>query len=119
MSRAFKHVRRCVAMVGVAAGLCVPVALVAAPAASATSFCGGYVMSPGGSCSTANATNASVVQGSGDHSVCVALAPYGPIRCSGGPGQLVVNNYGTVLHATPWISNNAPGNTTVLSGDFF
>lgn len=53
-----------------------------------------------------------------EKSVCVAIAPWGPIKCSSGSGVWVINNYGKNLEGKGWIADNAIGATTVW-GEIF
>jgi hypothetical protein len=113
------HIGRLAALVGVLVSLCVVMALSGAASASAEQYCWGANLSNENSCSSGHTRFASEVKGMGSsHSVCVAIQPFGPIRCSSGPGVWVTNNYGTNLEGQGWIADNAKGATTVF-GEIF
>lgn len=113
------RIGRIAALVGVLAGVCASVAMFTASSASAEQYCWGKVLTEEKSCYSGHTRFASVVQGMGNEkSVCVAIAPWGPIKCSSGPGVWVTNNYGKNLEGQGWIADNAVGKTTVW-GEIF
>jgi hypothetical protein len=112
------RVGRMAAFVGALAGLCASLAVFTAPPAHAEQFCWGAVLSNEKSCE-GRLRFGSEVRGMGkEKSVCVAIAPFGPIKCSSGPGVWVSTNYGTNLEGKGWIADNAAGTTTVF-GEIF
>lgn len=104
---------RIVALAAVLAGLCASMAALNTPSAHAENYCWGYYLpSQGATCHLDHERYASEVRGmGGQRSVCVWQQPYGPIKCSSGPGVWVFNNYGTNYWGTPYIQDNAPGGT--------
>ncbi len=103
-------------IVSVAAMLVVSYALLAPSSASASPYCGGW-LGGFGQCWGAE-RNLTGVSGYGDHhSVCVGIGAISG-RCSGGPGQLAIYNWGSVIHAQPRIENNAAGNNFVHGETF-
>jgi len=85
--------------------------------AQASPFCGGQTLSNYGYCYGA-ARNLSGDSGYGvSHSICIgADSIWG--GCSGGPGQVRTMNLGYVIHAEPWIEDNAAGSTVVYGETF-
>jgi hypothetical protein len=116
--RLFGRIGRFAALAGVIASVCASMAMISAPSASAEQYCWGTVLSNEKSCE-GHLRFGSIVKGMGNEkSVCVAIAPWGPIKCSGGPGEWVGTNYGTNLEGKGWIADNAVGKTSVF-GEIF
>lgn len=114
----FGRVGRMVAFVGALAALCASLAAFSPPAAHAEQFCWGAVLSNEKSCEGRLRFGSEVRGKGGEKSVCVAIAPWGPIKCSSGPGVWVSTNYGKNLEGKGWIADNAVGTTTVW-GEIF
>ncbi len=114
------RVGRIVALVGILAGLYASMAVFAASSAHAERFCWEkYLPKEAATCHLNHERYASEVWGLGkEHSVCVWQQPYGPLRCSSGPGVWVLNSYGTNFWGIPYIQDNAPGGTYVLAEVF-
>jgi hypothetical protein len=118
VDRVSSRVGRIAALVGVLASVCASVAMFTAPSASAEQFCWGTVLSNEKSCE-GHQRFGSEVRGTGNEkSVCIAIAPFGPIKCSGNPNEWVATNYGTNLEGKGWIEDNAAGKTSVF-GEIF
>jgi hypothetical protein len=118
----FDHVSarigRIAVLIGVLASVCASMVIFASPSASAEQYCWGAVLTNEGVC-RGHLRFASEVKGMGsEHSVCVAIEPFGPIKCSGNKGEWVTNNYGKVLEGKGWIADNAKGATKVF-GEIF
>ncbi len=112
------RIARLAALAGVVASVCAWVAVYTPAPASAEQYCWGTVLSNEKSCE-GHLRFGSEVKGMGNEkSVCVAIAPFGPIKCSGGPGAWVSTNYGTNLEGKGWIADNAVGKTSVF-GEIF
>jgi hypothetical protein len=118
VDRVSGRIGRIAALAGVLASVCASVAMFTAPSASAEQYCWGTVLSNEKSCE-GHLRFGSLVTGKGNEkSVCVAIAPWGPIKCSSGPGVWVTTNYGKNLEGKGWIADNAVGKTTVF-GEIF
>ncbi len=118
VDRVSSRVGRIAALAGVLASVCTSVAIFTASSASAEQYCWGVTLSNGNICLSTHIRFASEVRGMGNEkSVCVALEPWGPIKC-GGAGAWVTTNYGTNLEGKGWIEDNSVGTTKVF-GEIF
>jgi hypothetical protein len=110
---------RIVALAAVLAGLCATMLAFNTSSANAERYCWGVWLPGKGATCNHHERWASQVSGMGaQHSVCVWHQPFGPIKCSGGPGAWVTNNYGTNYWGIPYIQDNAAGGTTAY-GEVF
>lgn len=105
---------------GLLAGVCALMAISAPPSAHAEQYCwGAFLPKEAATCQHDHIRFASEVRGKGnEHSVCVWLQPFGPIKCSTGAGVWVFNNYGKNLEGLGKIQDNAPGGTFAF-GEIF
>jgi hypothetical protein len=119
LNYASKRVGRTTALIGVLASICASLAVVTPAPASAERYCWGAFL-PGleATCSGPERFGTEVKGMGEQHSVCVAIAPFGPIKCSSGPGVWVTNNYGSNKKGAGWIQDNASGGTTAY-GEIF
>jgi hypothetical protein len=114
------RISRAMVLMSVLAGMCALVAMSAPSSAHAERYCWEvFLPKLEAECRAGHFRFASEVRGKGkEHSVCVALEPWGPIKCSSGPGVWVINNYGKNLEGQGWIQDNAPGGTFAF-GEIF
>ncbi len=118
VDRVSGRIGRTAALAGILASVCVWIALFTPPSAHAEQYCWGTVLSNEKSCE-GHLRFGSEVRGMGkEKSVCIAIAPFGPIKCSSGREVWVTTNYGTNLEGKGWIADNAAGATTVF-GEIF
>lgn len=104
--------RRVVVLAGVLAGVCALLATFTPPPAHAERYCwGAYLPKLEATCRGRERYGSEVWGMGNEHSVCIAIAPYGPIKCSSGPKVWVSTYYGTNLLGQGWIQDNAPGGT--------
>jgi hypothetical protein len=119
VDRVSGRIGRIAALAGVLASACASIAMFTVPSASAEQYCWGVVLSNGNICLSTHIRFASEVRGMGNEkSVCVALEPWGSIKCSGKPNEWVATNYGTNLEGKGWIEDKAVGTTKVF-GEIF
>jgi hypothetical protein len=119
-SHVITGIGRLTALIAALASICALMAISTPPSAHAEQYCWGvFLPKLEATCSHNHVRFASEVRGKGnEHSVCVWLQPFGPIRCSTGPGVWVFNNYGKNLEGLGMIQDNAPGGT-VAFGEIF
>jgi hypothetical protein len=111
---------RMVSIAAALAALCALMAIWNTSSAHAEQYCWGVNLpSQGATCHMNHERWASETRGMGaQHSVCVWHQPFGPIRCSSGPGAWVFNGLGGNYWGIPYIQDNAPG-ATVAYGEAF
>lgn len=108
------RIRRALAMAGVLASLAA--ALVFAPAASASQYCGGFLA--GEATCSGNARSLTGVKGTGqEHIVCVWADSLTRI-CTSEPGAWAAISYGSVAVRTPRIRNQAASGSWVQGETF-
>jgi len=115
--RLSSRVTRRLAVLAAALSLLLAALALSAGSASASPFCGGQRLSNFGYCYGA-ARDLSGDSGYGvEHSICIgADSIWG--GCSTGPGNIKTMSLGSVIHAEPWIEDNASGVTTVYGETF-
>ena len=118
MTNSYRRTPHAAALVSILAVLAITLVF-SAGSASASTYCGGQKLSNYGKC-TGAARSQTEVRGMGNlHSVCVGAGILWG-GCSGGPGQWVnvhLNTEGP-YYASPWIEDNAAGETTVWGESF-